>query len=69
MEVSQVITPNTNLILAREKMNMTQEEVAIKIGVDQSSISKYERGLCLPSAPRMKLLADLYGESILWLFF
>ena len=36
------------LIEQRKKRNLTQKEIAKKIGVSTAAVSKWERGLCLP---------------------
>lgn len=46
------------LLLAREKANMTQKELAEKTGIYQADISKIERGIGNPSLQTLKRLAD-----------
>ena len=46
-----------NLLLAREKANVTQKELAEKTGIYQADISKIERGLGNPSLNTLKRLA------------
>ena len=42
----------------------TQREVAKILGIKQSSVSKWERGLAKPRADKLPVLAKLYGCSI-----
>lgn len=42
----------------------TQREVAKILGVQESSVSKWERGLSRPRADKLPTIAKLYGCSI-----
>lgn len=42
----------------------TQREVAKLLGVKESSVSKWERGVAKPRADKLSTLAKLYGCSI-----
>lgn len=42
----------------------TQREVAAILGVKESAVSKWERGISKPRADRLPMLAKLYGCSI-----
>ena len=46
------------LIDARKNCNMTQKELAERTGIDQSDISKIERGNANPSLSTLKRLAE-----------
>jgi len=48
--------------LAKQRLakKMTQEHVAELIGVEQETISRFERGASLPTLSRLIALADLY---------
>ena len=46
------------MIDARKKCNMTQKELAEKTGIDQSDISKIERGNANPSLSTLRRLAE-----------
>lgn len=48
----------------RRNLNMTQEEVAEKIGVSAQAISKWEAGDCLPDCFNLKAIGDVYKISI-----
>ena len=42
----------------------TQREVAKALGVQESAVSKWERGLAKPRADKLPLIAKLYGCTI-----
>lgn len=42
----------------------TQREVAKAVGVQESTVNKWERGLTKPRADKLPLLAKLYGCTI-----
>ena len=42
----------------------TQREVAKILGIKESAVSKWERGLSKPRADRLPMLAKLYGCTI-----
>ena len=48
----------------RKGKNLTQEEVAERIGVSGQAVSKWENGECLPDIYNLKLLGRLYRISI-----
>lgn len=52
---------------ARLNSGLSQEYVAGKIHVSQSSYSRLERGLLAPDCAQIRTLSGLYGVSILWL--
>lgn len=52
------------LIELRKKRDMSQEELADKIGVSQKSISKYEKQDVRPSWEAMINIANLFNVSI-----
>ena len=53
-----------NLIELRKYHDLSQEELAEKIGVSRQTLSKYETGESLPDIEKSKLLADAFGVSI-----
>ncbi|EEP27807.1 helix-turn-helix domain-containing protein [Shuttleworthella satelles] len=53
-----------NLIELRKYHDLSQEELAEKIGVSRQTLSKYETGESLPDIEKGKLLADAFGVSI-----
>lgn len=48
----------------RRARHYTQLSVHIKTGIDQSLLSKYERGERLPTVENLLLLAKLYNTSL-----
>ncbi len=53
-----------NLIELRRINNLSQEDIAEKIGVSRQTLSKYETGESLPDIERCKQLADLFGVTM-----
>ena len=53
-----------NLTELRKLHNMSQEELAEKIGVSRQTLSKYETGESLPDIEKCRMLADVFGVSI-----
>ncbi len=53
---------------ARNKAGYSQSEVAKMLGVDQSAVSMWERGVTLPRAATLVKLAALYCCTIDELF-
>ena len=49
---------------ARKNKHMTQKELAAKIGVDFSVISRYENGTIVPPANRLQAIADVLGVTV-----
>lgn len=54
----------TKLRNHRKNLSLTQEEVALQIGVSPQAISKWESGECLPDCFNLKAIADVYGISL-----
>lgn len=52
---------------ARLEAGYTQEQVAIKIGIKQNTISKYETGNLEPNLETLAKMAQFYNVSINWL--
>jgi len=48
----------------RKLKNLTQKEVAEKIGVSGQAISKWENGECLPDCYNLKMLGKVYQVSV-----
>ena len=53
-----------NLIYLRKNLNLSQDELAEKIGVSRQTLSKYETGESLPDIEKCRLLADVFGVSM-----
>lgn len=53
---------------SREQNDLTIKDVAKRIGLSTSTISRYENGIVENvSLPTMQMLADLYKVNVLWL--
>ncbi len=53
-----------NLTTLRKMSNMSQEELAEKIGVSRQTLSKYETGESLPDIEKCRVIADTFSVSI-----
>lgn len=53
-----------NLISLRKNLNLSQDELAEKIGVSRQTLSKYETGESLPDIEKCRLLAEVFGVSM-----
>lgn len=53
-----------NLINLRKLRQLTQEEVADKIGVTRQSVAKWESGETVPDLEKCRLLAELFGVTL-----
>lgn len=47
----------------RKEKGLKQEELAKLCGIDQRTLSNYENNKNLPSAKRLKLIADVLGQE------
>lgn len=52
------------LLNYRKKFNLSQEELAAKIGVSRQAISKWERAEASPDTDNLILLAEIYGVTL-----
>lgn len=52
------------LIEARKKLNITQEELAVRTGIYQGNISRIEKGLSNPSIKMFQRLATGMGMTL-----
>lgn len=48
----------------RKRTDLTQKEAAMKIGVSEQALSKWENGDCLPDVYHLKLLAHVFKVSV-----
>lgn len=53
-----------NLVQMRKALQMTQEDIAEKLGVTRQSVAKWESGETVPDLDKCKLLADIFGVSL-----
>ena len=52
----------------RKEKQLTQEQLAVQLGVTSKSISKWENGNCLPDASKYKSLCEMLGITVNELF-
>ncbi|WP_337381411.1 helix-turn-helix transcriptional regulator, partial [Ruminococcus sp.] len=52
------------LLQYRKKHNLSQEDLANKIGVSRQAVSKWERAEASPDTDNLILLAEIYGVSL-----
>ena len=70
MEQHEELTMNTtpafadNLALLRANHNMTQEQLAERLGVSRQSVSKWESGVCLPELATLDTLCSLFDCTL-----
>ena len=48
----------------RKALGMTQAQVAEKLGMSDKSVSKWERGICLPDVSVYMALCEILGISL-----
>ena len=53
-----------NLVQLRKLCQMTQEDIAEKLGVTRQSVAKWEAGDSIPDLDKCKQLADIFGVSL-----
>lgn len=54
----------SNLKMYRLRSNMTQEDIAEKLGVSRQAVAKWERGETYPDINSCITLADLFGITV-----
>ncbi|MBQ8409305.1 MAG: helix-turn-helix domain-containing protein [Clostridia bacterium] len=55
---------NENIAIFRKAKGITQEELAVAIGVTNQSVSKWESGQCCPDIQLLPVLATFFDVSI-----
>jgi AbrB family looped-hinge helix DNA binding protein len=53
-----------NLVQMRKINQLTQEDIAEKLGVTRQSVAKWEAGESIPDLDKCKQLADIFGVSL-----
>lgn len=48
----------------RELVGLTQNDLAVKLGVDRSTVAKWETGEAFPRADKLPQLAEILGCKI-----
>lgn len=61
------MTLREKLIVLRDKANLSQMELANRLGVSRQAVSRWESGDTTPTMDKLKALAKLYGVSLDWL--
>lgn len=59
-----MMTVGERIRYARKNAHLTQEELAIKLGVTQAVIGQYERGIRKPKMDALQRIAEAMGISI-----
>lgn len=53
-----------NLRILRKRRKLTQQQLHMATLIDQSLLSKYEKGLRLPTCDNLIILADFFGTTM-----
>lgn len=53
-----------NLVQMRKLLQLTQEDIAEKLGVTRQSVAKWEAGESIPDLDKCKQMADIFGVSL-----
>ena len=53
-----------NLLQLRKLHNLTQEDVAEKVGVSRQAVAKWESGETMPDLEKSRILAETFGVSL-----
>ena len=53
-----------NLVMLRNTLGLSQEEVAEKIGISRQAYAKWEKGVTIPDVEKCNALAKLYGVTV-----
>ncbi len=64
LEVIELEKLKISLAAARVNAELTQEEVAKKIGVTKQTIINWEKGRIEPSLAAINMLSNIYGISV-----
>lgn len=52
---------------ARERRNLKQTQVMARTGINNKTLSGYEKGVSEPDIETLRILSELYGVSVDWL--
>ena len=58
------MTLGDKITMLRKQKNLSQGDLADKIGISRDAIGKYERGDIMPTADKAKKMADILGVSL-----
>lgn len=53
-----------NIMRWRKALELTQDQVALKLEVEPETVSRFERGATLPSIPTLARLAEVLGATM-----
>ena len=53
-----------NLVMLRNTLGLSQEEVAERIGISRQAYAKWEKGATIPDVEKCNALAKLYGVTV-----
>ncbi len=56
--------PKQTICQLRQARGWTQAELAARLGLHHSAVSKWERSVTLPAPATLQRLADLFGVSV-----
>ena len=59
--------PQNRIAELRETRSLTQHAIAERLGVHESTVSRWESGSCAIPDPRKQELAELFGVSVSFL--
>ena len=57
-----------NIRSARRRLNLTQDQLATKLGCSKTAVSKWEDNKAIPPFPRVKILSEVLGINAETLF-
>ena len=66
MTVEKILS--RNILRWRRKNNLSQERLAEKIGVNTTTVNKWESGKNFPSIKKCEILADVFHIPVSFLF-
>lgn len=58
------MTLGEKIRVLRTSSQLSQESIAALIGVSRQSVSKWEKGLAIPSAENLKRLSEIFSISV-----
>lgn len=56
---------NKTIKYFRTSHKMTQETLALKLGVTRQTVSKWENGISVPDADTLNIIADIFDVSVI----
>lgn len=63
-KINQTESAGTRLARLRRSLNITQEELAERLGISRQAVSKWESDLAYPETDKLLLLSRLYGCTV-----